>query len=157
MYVGQSKIPLIIDVAISITTALCTSQRIRFPLEQRYPLEIDLYASCYHAIGTCNVNLFSQISNIQNNFKFEQSLHSLGPHHLCFFACTIKRWNQQKSFQRLKMGKKSRRHPENGEGHIGKQEGRDRPLPRIHILRKNREATCSEIRTSGTVISGSVS
>ena len=100
---------------------------------------------------------FHKISNIQNNFKFEQSLHSLGPHHLCFFACTIKRWNQQKSFQRLKMGKKSRRHPENGEGHIGKQEGRDRPLPRIHILRKNREATCSEIRTSGTVISGSVS
>ena len=174
MYVGQSKIPLIIDVAISITTALCTSQRIRFPLKQRYPLEIDLDASCYHAtvnakdtyythvlvhtpVRVMSIILFSQISNIQNNFKFEQSLHSLGPHHLCFFACTIKRWNQQKSFQRLKMGKKSRRHPENGEGHIGKQEGRDRPLPRIHILRKNREATCSEIRTSGTVISGSVS
>ena len=50
MYVGQSKIPLIIDVAISITTALCTSQRIRFPLKQRYPLEIDLDASCYHAM-----------------------------------------------------------------------------------------------------------
>jgi len=173
VYVGQSKIPLIIDVAISITTALCTSQRIRFPLKQRYPLEIDLDASCYHAMVNAKDTYythvpvhtpvrvmsicFHKISNIQNNFKFEQSLHSLGPHHLCFFACTIKRWNQQKSFQRLKMGKKSRRHPENGEGHIGKHEGRDRPLPRIHILRKNREATCSEIRTSGTVISGSVS
>ena len=79
--VSQSKIPLIIDVAISITTALCTSQRIRFPLKQRYPLEIDLDASCYHAMvnakdtrtgthtGTCNVNLFSQ--NFKHSKQFQ--------------------------------------------------------------------------------------
>ena len=95
---------------------------------------------------------FKTISNLSRAYtRSAQNICDSSP------AQSIKRWNQQKSFQRLKMRKKSRRHPENGEGHIGQQEGRDRPLPRIHILRKNREATCSEIRTSGTVISGSVS
>ena len=79
--VSQSKIPLNIygggERWCNVTTVPCStfcilpyvlwtsSQRIRFPLEQRYPLEIDLYASCYHAIGTRNVNMFSQVSNIQ--------------------------------------------------------------------------------------------
>jgi hypothetical protein len=172
--VSQSKIPLNIygggERWCNVTTVPCStfcilpyvlwtsSQRIRFPLGQRYPLEIDLYASCYHAIGTRNVNMFSQVSNIQTISNLSRA-YTRSAQNICDSspAQSIKRWNQQKSFQRLKMRKKSRRHPENGEGHIGQQEGRDRPLPRIHILRKNREATCSEIRTSGTLISGSVS